>query len=424
MLQFNGPRFVTCGHLSIDRLVRSPYLDYFFSPALYSHRSLKPGGYSAFMSTVDTYHLHDKLWCNENDVRTFRVLDVPNVQAHQLDRRQTPEETIALIRRELGNVLTHGSAESYFDMGGGWYDDRRLLAEVGRQVIAAEEALGLDRSSAAEIAVVIDPDGFTRQAPPTTANTWLILGQIASLGNMGTPFDVITPADMNALGKRKLWIFLNLFAPSDERIEQIHQRMRRDGATALFVYAAGLLTPDDGMRRLTGMKIEAEWERRIVDVAVPPDKLGIGREVTYGTSSAIGPADYGIGSIGPTFAVDDPTAEVLGVDPKSGRPGLCVKKMDGWTSVYSSAPGLGAAVLRALAKRAGVHVYVDEDSVVYANKSVLSVTVVEPGVRDIRLKQPATVKDALSGQILATGARQVRVLFAERESRLFLLLPE
>jgi len=104
VVQFHEPRIITAGHLAIDRLTRSRDLDYLFSPALYSHRSLKPGGYSTFMSLVDTYHLHGKLWYNENDLRTFRVLDVPNVKA-----------------------------------------DRVLRA---------------DRSSASEVAVVIDPDAF------------------------------------------------------------------------------------------------------------------------------------------------------------------------------------------------------------------------------------------------------------------------
>ncbi len=113
VVQFHEPRILTAGHLAIDRLTRSPHVDYFFSPALYSHRSLKPGGYSTFMSVVDSYHVNGKLWCNENDLRTFRVMDVPNVKADQIDRRQTPDETIALLRRQLGAVLTRGCDDSW-----------------------------------------------------------------------------------------------------------------------------------------------------------------------------------------------------------------------------------------------------------------------------------------------------------------------
>ena len=84
-------------------------------------------------------------------------------------------------------------------------------------------------------------------------------------------------------------------------------------------------------------------------------------------------------------------------------------------------PCVSAAVLRALAKSAGVHVYVDEDAVVYANASLLSITVVEPGRRRILLPQPVNVVDAISGQRVAEQTTSCECDFQERESRLFLL---
>ena len=203
--------------------------------------------------------------------------------------------------------------------------------------------------------MVIEPDAFTNQALFTKVNTWLILGQIASLGNMAAPFDLITLGDMRALPRRKLWIFLNLFNPTAEEIEAIHRRLREDRAMGLFVYASGFQSGPDGMRRLTGMNVVARAERRVVDVQVSKGLLSVDRDVTYGTSSLVGPASFGEGKISPTFFVEDDQAEVLGVDASSGLPGLCAKKMNGWTSVYSAAPCVAPSVLRALARRAGVH---------------------------------------------------------------------
>ncbi len=421
VVQFHEPRILTAGHLAIDRLTRSPHVDYFFSPALYSHRSLKPGGYSTFMSVVDSYHVNGKLWCNENDLRTFRVLDVPNVKADQIDRRQTPEETIALLRRQLGSVLTRGCGHSYFDMSGGWYDDPRLAEEIRMQVALANRVLEMDRSSASEVAVVIDPDAFTSQALHTQVNTWLILGQIASLGSMGFPFDLITLRDMDALPRRKLWIFLNLFQPTRKQIATIHGRLREDSATGLFVYAPAYVSGLKAMRDLTGMRIVAGDQRRPVNVTVPGDGTLVDEKVTYGTSSPVGPASFGEGKISPTFHVEDDTVEVLGLDAATNRNALCVKEMNGWTSIYSAAPCVAPSVLRALAKRAGVHVYVNEDIVVYANNSLLSVTVDDPGRRTVRLRRPSTIEDGFTGEILGRDIRELDVEFGERQNRLFLL---
>ena len=240
---------------------------------------------------------------------------------------------------------------------------------------------------------------------------------------MAAPFDLITLGDVPALPRRKLWVFLNLFGPSADEIEAIHRRLREDRATGLFVYASGFQSGPDGMRRLTGMNVVARAERRVVNVRVSKDLLSAERDVTYGTSSLVGPASFGEGKISPTFFVQDDEAEVLGVDASSGLPGLCLKKMDGWTSVYSAAPCIASSLLRTLARRAGVHLYVDEDAVVYANRSLVSVTMVEPGKRTIDLPEPATVKDAFTGEVLAREATPFDVDFGERESRLFLLAP-
>ena len=64
---------------------------------------------------------------------------------------------------------------------------------------------------------------------------------------------------------------------------------------------------------------------------------------------------------------------------------------------------------------------VDEDAVVYANKSLVSVTVVQPGTRTIRLPRRANVEDAFTGKVLGRGVTEVDVAFDERESKMFFL---
>ncbi len=182
-------------------------------------------------------------------------------------------------------------------------------------------------------------------------------------------------------------------------------------------YVSGL----KAMRDLTGMRIVAGDQRRPVNVAVPGDGTLVDEKVTYGTSSPVGPASFGEGKISPTFHVEDDTVEVLGLDAATNRDALCVKEMNGWMSIYSAAPCVAPSVLRALAKRAGVHVYVNEDIVVYANNSLLSVSVDDPGRRTVRSRRPSTIEDGFTGETLGRDIRELDVEFGERQSRLFLL---
>jgi hypothetical protein len=94
------------------------------------------------------------------------------------------------------------------------------------------------------------------------------------------------------------------------------------------------------------------------------------------------------------------------------KPGLVVKKQSGWTSIYSSAPILPAALLRNIARTAGCHIYSDAGDVVVANRNILSVYAPGGGVRAIRLPRKSRVVDFLTGKTLAEQATEFPLTMA------------
>ena len=74
--------------------------------------------------------------------------------------------------------------------------------------------------------------------------------------------------------------------------------------------------------------------------------------------------------------------------------------MPGWTSIYSSAPILPAALLRNIARAAGCHIYSDGGDVVYANREFLGVYSPAGGSRTIHLPERSDVTDLLTDKIL------------------------
>ena len=132
---------------------------------------------------------------------------------------------------------------------------------------------------------------------------------------------------------------------------------------------------------------------------------------TYGTDSAFAPVVY----------ADDGGAEVLGHLAGSARPGLVVKRLGDWTSVYSSAPLLPARLLRNLAIEAGAHVFVDSDDTVYANRSLLSLVVDEAGIRHVHLPKAATVEDLFGGEVIAENASEFDVHMSAKSTALWRL---
>jgi hypothetical protein len=116
--------------------------------------------------------------------------------------------------------------------------------------------------------------------------------------------------------------------------------------------------------------------------------------------------------IAPRFWSDDPGAKVLGILAGLDKPGLVVKKQDGWTSVYSSAPILPAVLLREIARAAGCHIYSDAGDVVVANRKLLSIYAPAGGTRMVRLPQRSTVVDLLENRTLADKVKEFPLVMA------------
>jgi hypothetical protein len=146
-------------------------------------------------------------------------------------------------------------------------------------------------------------------------------------------------------------------------------------------------------------------------------KLRSGQRLTEGLEGQ----SYGSQQRGfPVCYADDEAATVLGVLP-DGKPGLVVKEEKGWTSVFSSAPLLPAALMRNIVQLGGVHTYIDTEDVVWASKSLVAVCVKEAGKRTVRLPEKADVRDLYSGEVVGNGVKSFEADFPDRATRVFVL---
>ena len=104
-----------------------------------------------------------------------------------------------------------------------------------------------------------------------------------------------------------------------------------------------------------------------------------------------------------------------------GTSGVSTTAKGDWRAV--SAPDLETWTTEAMAKvcrAAGVHFYLDEPAIVYANRRVLSVHVTTGGEKTIRLpRKVARVVDLLSGKTLVEGRDAFDCVFETPDTRLF-----
>lgn len=398
------------GHLALEQVLASPDVDFLTSPTSYAFRQLGGEGTSHFMSLFGSVKLHGKLWFDENDIRT-------SLSPGKLGTWGKPEGIAGDIlqqEKELANVIVHGAAQWWFDVGHIVYTNAALMTRIGRLAQSAAEAQKLDRRPADEVAMVVDERSlcYMRVGDPTLGSR-LLLAQLPALARIGAPVGHYLVTDLPRLKKHKVFFIMTSFAPTAQDRAAI-EALKRDGHVLVFLYAPGVyrdgLLDESGMAELTGIRLRLSRDEAPFSV-----KLAGGHRLTEGLEGQSYGADV---RNAPFCYADDPEATVLGT-LADGKPGLVVKAGKEWTSVFSAVPLLPARLMRNLAQAGGVHTFIETEDVVWASKELLAVCVKEAGSRTVRLPAKADVRDLYSGEVVGRGVDAFTVDFADRATRLF-----
>jgi hypothetical protein len=210
-------------------------------------------------------------------------------------------------------------------------------------------------------------------------------------------------------------VFPTSFAPSEEDRRAI-DLLKGDGRVLVFLWNVGLYLDgaldEKGMEALTGIRFRTAKEPVPLRV-----KIRGGHPLTDGLDGV----EYGVDhATWPVPFADDPDARVLGV-LADGRPALVAKERDGWTAIHSTAPCLLAELLRRIARRAGVYLYVDTEDVVWATRGLVAVSVVKGGRRTIRLPRRSSVRGLFDGEEIGTDLTTFDAGFPDLGTRVFVV---
>jgi hypothetical protein len=411
------------GHLGLWKVLQSPAVDFLVSPYSYGFRGI--GGEGSAMPPAESMRIHGKLYVFEEDSRTHLSRhDHPNY-----GKADTLEESFAILKRNFSYVATHGQAMWWLT---GWSrksphvelsDEPAFRPLIKRFMEIGNFTQSLNRTPSAEVAVLVDDESFYYEWVKNSLDIPLIFQQrLWGLPHMGAPFDVYLLQDFldGNLKPYKLYIFLNAFRLDKTRREALKRQLRKDGQTALWIYAPGYIQENaslDHMTDLTGLSFDTNghpWGPMInlIDLDHPVTR-GLPQDLTWGTNSLLGPV----------FHVEDQGARVLGnVVYSQGRcrPGFVVKEFPSWKSIYSAAPNLPSAVLRGIARFAGVHIYNDMGDTLYATPQLLGVHTAAGGQREFYLTAPVEViYDLFEEKIVAHNTDQFKVTLPRTSTSLY-----
>ncbi len=240
------------GHLAIDRLLDSPYIDFFAAPkSYYRNQAGDPGG---VLSTTQSINLK-KLWLDELDNRTHLAKGV--------DAEWTSDNfgtTRTVFWREFAKNLADDSGFWWMDLGGGWFDSEDIMEEFSSLVKANDIIRTKKHESKSDILMLVDDECIMQMNISSDMRFAFMEDFLCELHMTGCLTDLYRLSDLEKLNldKYKLIIFGYTFKLGEKEKEIIKNISPEK--VVMFNYSAGVIS-DNGVSlentsKVTGVEVE------------------------------------------------------------------------------------------------------------------------------------------------------------------------
>jgi ATP-dependent Clp protease adapter protein ClpS len=352
------------GHFALKQVLNSPNIDLLMAPSRYSDRKL--GEVSGFMSPEASIRLHNKLCINEADIRT-------QIANNKLGKVYTLDGARAVLEREMALVLVSGGTIRWFDFSKGWIAGDDRLMEVIKNLVRVEKEVRklkipvLDNKNS--VAVISSEVATYYSGFKNSINHELVQRLYSNLFKTGAGFDFFVLSDLEKMPKYKCYIFTNIFKLTPEQRKYINEKLKRDGKTLVFFYAADVIGKKSidtaAMSNLLEMQIKMQPVKVRQQVTLNSEGIKFFKEPkirNYASKRPFGPIFYPISGM-----------ETLGV-LADNKPGLALKRKQDYRILYSAVPAMPPELLRRLISSSGLPIYnAHEGDVTWAAGKLFSV---------------------------------------------------
>ncbi len=374
------------GQNDVERIFRSPYIDYFAGP--YYSRDMNGSG--CYRSLAASCALNGKIWLTEHDGGTHLggsgagTATFPGIPANEA-------QTIARMRRNYMYSLTENGGQWWYDfgprsVGGGWWNTPGLMEEVKNLFSLSNTLLHKEFAKPADVLVVYDMDAYYYMRPRSRdkISARLTDGLADALLGTGVAFDKVFAMDLDKIdySTYRTVLFANTVYVTEERRRFIKERIMCNGRHVIFMagdgYTDGSRNSDELISSLVGMTIRKHTGDSVLNLMVNKNSY----PVTSG----------GIESI---FYIDDAQANVIGLYG-SGLTGAAKKTLADCTVYYFGLPLESKATLyKDLFKEIGNRMYVThtvEKDYVSVGGGIIGVYSVSGGIKQIQPMDGSTKK--------------------------------
>ena len=185
-------------HHSLAMLLDCADIDFICSPVSYANTRSTAFDH-AYMLPIDSLKLHGKLYFSENDTRTHlskAMCDLPHYNV-PIWFGPDADTTCGIMKMHFARALIHGHGYWWFDMWGGWYDDKRYMKLIRRFCELMADSASTE--SHTEAAFFVDEEVYAQLSGSDAAKGQICSSVRNSLGRMGLPYAKYLASDFDAV---------------------------------------------------------------------------------------------------------------------------------------------------------------------------------------------------------------------------------
>lgn len=405
------------GHLQLQKILNSPYVDYISAPGTYYPSAVEMGDPYRSRSLITSVLLHGKLWLDEMDQQP------PLLPLKDTAYNTSVQKSIAQTRRNILFTATKGMGLWFYDFGPsgfnggnrlkdhgsfGWWDEPRLMKDIRQMKTILDQSLHRPYYSGADVLLVHSTETFYYTGSDRKAsymghwaNNWLPVAIFRS----GVVHDVIHVDDLSRINleQYKVVVFVNTWFLSPAQKSIIQNKVAKSGRHLVWIYAPGFT---DGValkkeftENITGIRMQLLPQNTVTSLVVNDTVV---KNYKYNISNKI---------INPLLVVQDNTATTLGKIEGTEYASFARKNYPGHTSWFLSLPPASPELWRYIFEKGGAHVYNNSGDIFYNGSGLLTVHTSSGGKRTIKLRSgkelniellpnSTTVFDETSGNVL------------------------
>ena len=371
------------------KLINSGMLDFISTPSTYVNR--QPGGYASQRVMIDSVRLRNMVVITEEDSRSHIA---EQREWRVLNELSTARDSVVTLKRDFARNICDETYSWWFDMGinSGWYDDKDILELFSVQQKIANAGYKYNNGKSNEIAAIYSTNSL-HCISRYTSEVMIDFYRNTELSRLGAGIDFYFNEDLANpdMPDYKVYLMINLFNLSDKERKQIHKKASKNKATVIWLFAPGIINPDEGKRvdiknieDITGMKVEFkngiyayeflvdDQSRDVLRYADVDRKYGF---IDRKFKSIVGVLNPIEANIAPgIFYIDDKDAKSLGKYLFGKETALAMKKDKyGVTNIYCTAKVLRSELISSIMEYSGCHLYNREDDVVYVSNDFITI---------------------------------------------------